>query len=221
MDNSLKKIIFRILEISYKTKSSHVGSNLTCAPILYDIYEKKKCDDIVILSCGHANLSLLCTLEHYGIIDNAEFEFKKMGCHPKRDLNKGIFVSSGSLGQAVTIAAGFAHVYKNSTRKIYCVSSDGEAIGEGSLIEALQFVYSSGLNNFHLYINANGFSALNQVDIAFLRKKVQLYFRNPENCEIYNHRYDPVFAILPDLIAHYKVLDQNEYEKLLLSYAEL
>jgi len=40
----------RILEISYKNKLAHIGSNLTTSPILSKIYNIKKKNDIVILS---------------------------------------------------------------------------------------------------------------------------------------------------------------------------
>jgi len=54
MNYKNKNLIKRILDISYKNKLSHLGSYFSCLDIIDNIFDKKKEDDIFILSCGHA-----------------------------------------------------------------------------------------------------------------------------------------------------------------------
>ena len=55
----------RILEVAYKHKLSHLGSYLSAAGIIDEIYGNKNPDDIFILSSGHASLALYAALEKY------------------------------------------------------------------------------------------------------------------------------------------------------------
>ena len=103
--NQLNKLEKRVLEISYNKKLSHISSCLTAVNLIDNIYKIKKSEDIFILSSGHAGLALYCILEKYEG-KNAEELFDKHGVHPNRNLEDGIYCSSGSLGSAITIAAG-------------------------------------------------------------------------------------------------------------------
>ncbi len=97
----------RILEISYTNKLSHIGSYLSCLPVLVDIFEKRKTDDIFILSCGHSSLALYACMEKYLDID-ADYLFNKHGGHPNLDISDKIYCSTGSLGLGITVAVGYA-----------------------------------------------------------------------------------------------------------------
>ena len=66
--NKFEKIKKRLIDITYKEKLSHLSSCLSSLPIIIDIYEQKKDDEIFILSNGHSGLALYCVLEEkYGI----------------------------------------------------------------------------------------------------------------------------------------------------------
>ena len=97
MNHKNKNLIKRILDISYKNKLSHLGSYFSCLDIIDNIFDKKKEDDIFILSCGHAALALYCVIEKYHKID-AEYLFNKHGGHPHLDEDNKIYCSTGSLG---------------------------------------------------------------------------------------------------------------------------
>ena len=61
--NYLKNIRKNILQLTYKAKSSHIGSCLSIVEILYTLYFKiLKKGDKFILSKGHAALALYCCL---------------------------------------------------------------------------------------------------------------------------------------------------------------
>src|ERR1700750_489699 len=119
----LSALQYRILELSYKHKLSHIGSCLGCVDVLDMIYNRRKDNEPVILSCGHAGLALYVVLEkHLG--KDAEQLFLKHGVHPNKDLGDGIYCSTGSLGMGLSIAAGRALADRN--KPVWCVISDGE-----------------------------------------------------------------------------------------------
>ena len=149
----------RILEISKKHNLSHLGSNLTCANIISDIYFEKKEDEPFILSCGHSSLSLFCVLEQQYNFD-AEKLYLKHGTHPNRDLEDKIYCSTGSLGMGIGVACGMA--LADRTKNVYCLISDGEAM-EGILWEVANVVYKYNLDNLKLYCNYNGFGAYDEI----------------------------------------------------------
>lgn len=198
----------RILNISYQHKLSHIGSCLTTYPILKDIYQHKNSNDLVILSSGHAGLSQYVAIEeHSNHIINAEELLNKMGIHPERDTDAGIYVSSGSLGCAVLVAVGFA--LANKSRDVYCILSDGEC-AEGSVWEALRFCTQHKLTNFKPYVNCNGFSAYDKVDIDNLEERLKTFCPWIVICKTKNPEWKD------GLIAHYYVMkDVSEIDKML------
>jgi transketolase len=99
------------------------------------------------LSKGHCYLAQLISLD---LIFNKDFYSSKymqslrFSGHPKKTNNNFHFpVSSGSLGQAVTVATGFAFANKRNANclKVFCMMGDGE-FNEGSVIESMRFASS-------------------------------------------------------------------------------
>jgi len=153
----------RIIEICYKRKFTHIGSCLSVVDIIDGIYDIKKKSDKFVLSNGHAGIALYAVLEARKVItaDIAE----SLGIHPDRNLKYGIEVSSGSLGQGLPIALGFA--LGNRDHQIYCVVSDGECM-EGSVAEALRIAFLSKLDNLNIIVNANGWGGNGSIDTSYL-----------------------------------------------------
>lgn len=228
MNNSLKKITLRILEISYNNKLSHIGSCLTAAPIIYDIYNIKKYNDIFILSSGHAYLAQLVVMEHFGIIEDAEEIVLRDGMHPKRNLENEVYLSTGSLGMGLPVAVGVAMA--SPDKKVFCLLSDGE-MAEGSIWESLHFMnnrvvkfgkgYDGGIKNLHIYLNSNGFSALGSVNAANLREQLDHF----HSCKvkIYDMSMDHIFtfSFMKELKAHYQVLTKEQYGEVKNYYTNL
>ncbi len=79
-----------------------------------------------------------------------------LGVHPESVL-AGVDFSTGSLGQGPSIAAGAALAARlqGSTRRVYCLISDGEC-NEGSVWEAAMFAAHHGLSNLTLIADING-----------------------------------------------------------------
>ena len=194
----------RILEIAYKHKLGHLGSYLSAAGIVEEIYENKDPDDIFILSSGHASLALYAALEKYEG-KNAEELFLKHGGHPHRDEENGIYCSTGSLGLGITVAVGRALANKN--RKVHVLISDGES-AEGSVWEALRFIKESNLSNIEVYVNVNGYAAYDKVDVKYLVDRLKVFLPT------INIRYTSVnqYPFLRGLNAHYHVMSEEDYK---------
>ena len=197
----------RILEIAYKHKLGHLGSYLSAAGIVDEIYENKNPDDIFILSSGHASLALYAALEKYEG-KNAEELFLKHGGHPHRDEENGIYCSTGSLGLGITVAVGRALANKN--RKVHVLISDGES-AEGSVWEALRFIKESNLSNIEVYVNVNGYAAYDKVDVKYLVDRLKVFLPT------INIRYTSVnqYPFLRGLNAHYHVMSEQDYKSTL------
>jgi transketolase len=197
----------RILEISYKNNLSHLGSCLTVYPILEEIYNQKKEEDIVVLSSGHSGLAQYVLIEKHNENINAENLLHTMGIHPIRDPKNGIYVSSGSLGCGILVAIGLAIAKKN--RIVYCILSDGEC-AEGSVWEALAFCKNNNINNIKIHVNINGFSAYDLVNRDYLEQRLKVFYPDIIIHQTNNPEY------LGGLNAHYHIMkNENEINKII------
>jgi len=201
----MNKLEKRILELSHKLKLSHIGSALATVNTLDRIYSIRKEDDPVILSNGHAGLALYVVLEKYFNYD-AEELFKQHGVHPNRDMEHGIWASTGSLGHGIGIAVGYA--LADRTRTVYVTISDGEA-SEGSLWEALAIARKYELENLRVALIANGYSAYDKVDIDDLDIRINSFY--PTLMVKHNMFSYPEY--LQGLQGHYHVLSDEEYKE--------
>tara|TARA_A100000171_G_scaffold9924_1_gene7479 strand:+ start:10907 stop:11518 length:612 start_codon:yes stop_codon:yes gene_type:complete len=202
----VKDLEKRILDIAYKYNLSHISSYLTALPIIYDIYVRKKPDDIFILSSGHAALALYVVLEKFEG-QCAENLFKESGGHPHRNSSHGIHCSTGSLGMGITVAVGRALV--NKDKDYYVLISDGEC-AEGSVWESLKFVKENNLQNIHIYVNSNGYCAYNKVDKNYLAKRLKSFL--PE-INIVDTKIDG-YPFLKGINAHYHIMSEKDYKSI-------
>jgi transketolase len=179
---------------------------LNAVNIIDDVYSKKQASEPFILSSGHAALALYTVLEKYEGQD-AEVLFHKHGVHPHRDLSCGIHCSTGSLGMGITVATGYA--LADRTRKVHCLLSDGEC-GEGSVWEALRFIYEAKLDNLEVYVNVNGMIAYDFIDRDYITQRLKAFL---PRINIYNTE-PPQWAFAEGILTHYYVLKPEDYESL-------
>ena len=168
ISNNIRK---SIIEEVYSAQSGHPGGSLSCADILtvlffnqMNIDPSKKSDpnrDRFVLSKGHACAALYATLAHRGYFDKAELaSFRKTGGilqgHPDMKNIPGIDMSSGSLGQGLSIANGMALSSKLDKKgfRVYCLVGDGE-IEEGQIWEAAMTASNYKLDNLCLIVDNN------------------------------------------------------------------
>lgn len=150
--NPLEK---RIVDISYRHKLTHVSSCLNTVNVIDYIYAVRKPNDPFVLGNSHAALALFVVLEKHRLCD-AEDMVNRYGTHAARDMDRGVWVSGGSLGQAETVAVGMALANKGQT--VWLVTSDG-ACAEGSVSEVFRCRSLFRLHNLEIHIICNGFGA--------------------------------------------------------------
>jgi len=157
------KIRSRVIELSYKSKSAHLGSSLSCVEIIYSILKKKISNfSDIIISKGHASMAYLACLENFKYIKkiNSSSYLKKnskfWGHISKKKNSRFLKFSFGSLGYGLGIASGLAYdnYIKRREDKIYCLISDGE-LNEGSTWESIFFVKHHKLRNLKIIVDDN------------------------------------------------------------------
>lgn len=160
-----------ILEEVYNAKSGHIGGAFSIADILTVLYfnemniDAKIPDspdrDRLVLSKGHASAALYAVLAEKGYIDKEELKtFRNIDSnlqgHP--DMNKvpGVDMTTGSLGQGLSVANGMVLSSKLDSKgyRVYCILGDGE-LQEGQVWEAAMTAEKYQLDNLCVIVDAN------------------------------------------------------------------
>ncbi len=168
--NEIRKDIVRMIA---EAGSGHPGGSLSCTDILTALYfggvvkhdpqrPQHGPHDRFILAKGHSAPALYATLAHAGYIPREELStLRKLGSrlqgHPDASLLPGIEVSTGSLGQGLSIAAGLAAGLRlqHDTSTVFVLLGDGEC-EEGQVWEAAMFAAYQGLDNLVAIVDHNG-----------------------------------------------------------------
>ena len=160
------------LEAVFSAGSGHPGGSLSCADILAYLYMHKmnidtnapqKSDrDRFVLSKGHCSPALYGALAEAGFFPKSEIKnFRHIDSflqgHPDMKTVPGVDMSSGSLGQGISAAAGIARAGKfdNASYRVYTLLGDGE-IQEGQVWEAAMFAAHYKLDNLTAFLDFNG-----------------------------------------------------------------
>ncbi len=161
-----------ILTMITEAGSGHPGGSLSCTDILtalyfggvmdYDAADPQKVGrDRFILAKGHAAPALYATLAHAGYFPIDELAtLRKLGTrlqgHPDSNLVPGVEVSTGSLGQGLSVAAGLAAGLRLSGEAghVFTVLGDGEC-EEGQVWEAAMFAAHQKLGRLVAIIDNN------------------------------------------------------------------
>jgi transketolase len=167
-----RRIRIDILKMLHGSGSGHTGGSLSAADILTALYfYKMKYDpkepdwegrDYFILSKGHAAPVLYTTLAHAGFLETSELcTLRKLGSrlqgHPDSKYLPGVEISTGSLGQGLSVACGIALARKldKATNRVYAVLGDGE-LQEGQVWEAAMTAAHYKLDNLCILVDNNG-----------------------------------------------------------------
>lgn len=160
-----------IVKMVHNAKSGHPGGSLSCTDILTVLYFNimridennlhDKSRDRFILSKGHASPALYAVLAEKGFIREEELmTFRlidsRLQGHPNMNDCPGVDMSTGSLGQGLSVAVGMSlanRLDKNDFRT-YVVCGDGE-IQEGMIWEAAMAAGHYHLDNLLLIVDHN------------------------------------------------------------------
>lgn len=169
-----KKLRANIVRMIHNAQSGHPGGSLSAIDILTVLYTKvmkqfpdwdKNPDfenrDRFVLSKGHASAAIYSILAHCGYFPEEDLlEYRKFGTklqgHPCCTKLKGIEVSTGSLGQGLSIACGMALGLRLSKKDnyVYTLMGDGE-LQEGSVWEAAMNAAHYKLNHLIAVVDRN------------------------------------------------------------------
>jgi len=159
-----------IVTAVYSAKAGHPGGSLSAADVYtYLYFEEMNIDpanpdmedrDRFVLSKGHTAPGLYSTLANRGFFPVEELKtFRHLGAHlqghPCIEI-PGVDMSSGSLGQGISVAVGMALGAKMSDKqnRVYTLLGDGE-IQEGQVWEAAMFAGHRKLDNLCVIVDNN------------------------------------------------------------------
>ena len=164
----------------HSAKAGHPGGSLSAADIFTYLYfeemyidpknPKMENRDRFVLSKGHTAPGLYSALANRGYFPVEELTtLRKLGSrlqgHPCMQDTPGVDMSSGSLGQGISAAAGMALSAKLDNRdfRVYTLLGDGE-IQEGQVWEASMFAGFRKLDNLVVIVDNNGLQIDGPVD---------------------------------------------------------
>lgn len=166
------QVRYDIVDILATLGTGHPGPSLSPVEILVSLYfNEMRVDpanpawperDRLVLSKGHAALGYYCVLSRRGFFPREElYTFECLGSrlqgHPDCRLTPGVEMSTGSLGQGLSVSAGMALGAKMSGKALrsYCVLGDGET-EEGNVWEAAMSAAKFKLDNLLAIVDWNG-----------------------------------------------------------------
>ena len=117
--------------------------------------------DRFVLSAGHKCMALYAALAEAGYFPTEELlTLRKFGSrlqgHPVKGRLPGVEMSTGSLGQGLSMSCGLALAAKldKSDARIYCLVGDGE-LQSGQNWEAMMLASHCRLNNLTVFVDRN------------------------------------------------------------------
>ena len=205
-----------VIKSTHSAKSGHPGGSLSATDIMtYLYFEEMNVDpknpqwadrDRFVLSKGHVAPALYATLAEKGFFPKEDLTtLRHVGSylqgHPDMKGIPGVDMSSGSLGQGVSCAAGMALAAKldNKDYRVYAITGDGE-IQEGQIWEAAMFAGYRKLDNLVVVVDNNNL----QIDGAI-----------DEVCSPY-----PIDKKFEAFNFHTIVIDGNDFDQIRAAFKE-
>ena len=174
------KVRMGVIEGTHGAKAGHPGGSLSAADMFTYLYFKElnvdpadpKNDnrDRFVLSKGHTAPGLYSTLANRGFFPVEDLPTLRhidsyLQGHPNMNTVPGVDMSTGSLGQGISVAAGMAlgAKHQGKTYRVYTLLGDGE-IQEGQVWEACMLAAHYKLDNFVAIVDNNGLQIDGAVD---------------------------------------------------------
>ncbi len=149
----------------------HVGGSLSATDLIaalygdamnYDPKNPQKADrDRLVCSKGHAGPAIYAALALKGFfpLEDLKTLNQPQTCFPShcdRNLTPGVDMTTGSLGQGASLAAGLAHGLKidGASSHVYLLLGDGEC-NEGQVWEVAMYAPAKNLSNLIAFVDYN------------------------------------------------------------------
>ena len=166
------KVRMGVIESTYGAKAGHPGGSLSATEMFTYLYfremnidpknPKWEERDRFVLSKGHTTPGLYATLANRGFFPVEDLPtFRHIDSylqgHPNMNTVPGVDMSTGSLGQGVSVAVGMAKGAKHTGKqnRVYTLLGDGE-IQEGQVWEAFMAAAHYNLDNLCVIVDNNG-----------------------------------------------------------------
>ena len=166
------KVRMGIIESVHSAKAGHPGGSLSATEMFTYLYFKElnidptnpkwENRDRFVLSKGHTAPGLYSTLANRGFFPVEDLPMLRhtgsyLQGHPNMNSVPGVDMSTGSLGQGISVAAGMALGLKHqgNPARVYTLLGDGE-IQEGQVWEACMLAAHYKLDNFVAIVDNNG-----------------------------------------------------------------
>jgi len=166
------KVRMGVIESTYGAKAGHPGGSLSATEMFTYLYFKEmnidpknpkwEDRDRFVLSKGHTTPGLYSTLANRGFFPVEDLPtFRHIDSylqgHPNMNTVPGVDMSTGSLGQGVSVAVGMAKGAKHTgkSNRVYTLLGDGE-IQEGQVWEAFMAAAHYKLDNLCVIVDNNG-----------------------------------------------------------------
>ncbi len=166
------KVRMGVIESTYGAKAGHPGGSLSAAEVFTYLYFKEmnidpknpkwEERDRFVLSKGHTTPGLYAALANRGYFPVEDLPtFRHIDSylqgHPNMRTVPGVDMSTGSLGQGISVATGMALAAKHTgkTNRVYTLLGDGE-IQEGQVWEACMAAAHYNLDNLCIIVDNNG-----------------------------------------------------------------
>ena len=166
------KVRMGIIAGTHGAKAGHPGGSLSAADVFTYLYFKElnidpkapqwQDRDRFVLSKGHTAPGLYAALAHRGFFPVEDLPTLRhidsyLQGHPNMNTVPGVDMSTGSLGQGLSAAAGMAKGAKflGKDANVYALLGDGE-LAEGQIWEATMFAAHYKLDNLCIIADING-----------------------------------------------------------------
>ncbi len=209
-----------IVTMICKAKSGHPGGSLSVIDILTALYYKEmnidptnpnmEGRDRFILSKGHAAPALYAVLADKGYISKdtlgtlRQFGSKLQG-HPDMKKVPGVEISTGSLGQGLSVANGMALAgkLKKEDFRVFIAMGDGE-LQEGQVWEAAMTSAHYKLDNLTAFVDYNNLQIDGNVDevmdVASVEDKFRAFGWNVLTID--GHNFEEIFGAIAKAKSH-------------------
>ena len=212
-----KAVRKEVLTMIHTAGSGHPGGSLSAADIMTALYfhemnirpEEPRWDgrDRLVLSKGHVCPVLYACLGLRGYFDREILgTLRKEGSilqgHPDMKRCPGVDISTGSLGQGISAAAGMALRAKRDRMdyRVFVLLGDGES-QEGQVWEAVETASKYGLDNLILIVDNNGLQNDGACETVMPTRDLAEKFGafGCESCRIDGHSMEEILDVLDEI----------------------